>query len=72
MNPRPLASPPPLGPPLVSGPIVGNPARERRRAAVALAKLSIRRRSNFHGWLQTALLRKHALTSCCCGLVNCR
>lgn len=58
--------------PATRAPIVGDRARELRRAAVAAAKVSIGRRSGFHGWLQTALLRKHALTSCGCGLINCR
>jgi len=53
-------------------PIVGDRALELRRAGVAAAKLVIRRRSSFHGWLQTTLLHKHALTSCGCGLINCR
>ena len=53
-------------------PIVGNPVVELRRAGVAAAKLCVRRRSSFHGWLQTVLLRKHELTSCGCGLINCR
>ena len=42
------------------------------RSWVALAKLSIRRRSGWNGWLQSTLLRKHDLTDCGCGLINCR
>ena len=57
--------------PPVSAPLVGDPARELRRAGIAAAKLCVRRRYSFHGWLQTALLRKHALTSCGCGLISC-
>ncbi len=53
-------------------PLVGDPVREQRRAGIAAAKLCVRRRASFHGWLQTALLRKHELTSCGCGLINCR
>jgi len=53
-------------------PIVGNPMLELRRAGVSAVNRLIRRRSDFHGWLQTTLLQKHALTSCGCGLINCR
>jgi hypothetical protein len=53
-------------------PIVGNPALEIRRAGVAAAKLMVRRRGSFHGWLQGVLLSRHALTSCSCGLIHCR
>ncbi|MBL0217119.1 MAG: hypothetical protein IPQ07_25000 [Myxococcales bacterium] len=67
MLPSPRTPQPALRPPLV-----GNPVQEVRRAGVAAAKLFVRRRSSFHGWLQTTLLRKHALTSCGCGLINCR
>jgi hypothetical protein len=42
------------------------------RSYVGLAKLSIRRKSGWNGWLQSTLLRKHALTDCGCGLINCR
>lgn len=53
-------------------PLVGNRAVELRRAGVAAANQLLRRRSNFHGWLETTLLHRHALTSCGCGLINCR
>ena len=53
-------------------PIVGNPAQEMRRAGVAAVKLLVRRRGSFHGWLQGVLLTRHELTSCGCGLINCR
>jgi len=53
-------------------PLVGNPVQEIRRAGIASAKQFIRRRSSFHGWLQGVLLREHELTSCSCGLINCR
>jgi hypothetical protein len=53
-------------------PLVGDPVREQRRAGVAAAKLFVRRRSGFHGWMQVVLLRKHELTSCGCGLIHCR
>jgi hypothetical protein len=53
-------------------PIVGNRVVELRRAGVSTANQLIRRRSDFHGWLQTTLLQKHALTSCGCGLINCQ
>ena len=43
-----------------------------RASYVALAKLSVRRRNGWNGWLQATLLRKHALTPCGCGLINCR
>jgi hypothetical protein len=43
-----------------------------RRAGVAAVKLLVRRRGSFHGWLQTHLLSQHELTSCGCGLINCR
>ena len=59
-------------PAAVRPPIVGDRVRELRRAGIATAKLLVRRRSGFHGWLQTTLLRKHALTSCGCGLISCR
>lgn len=52
--------------------LVADPRQELRRAGVAAAKVAIGRRSSFHGWLQTVLLRKHELTSCACGLINCR
>ncbi len=58
--------------PAIRPPIVGNPVVELRRAGVATARKLVRRQSNFHGWLQTSLLHKHALTSCGCGLINCR
>jgi len=58
--------------PTLRPPLVGDHVRELRRAGVAAAKLYVRRRSSFHGWLQGVLLRKHALTSCSCGLINCR
>lgn len=55
-----------------TGPIVGNPAREYRRAMVAAAKVCVLRRTSFHGWLQNAALSKYELTRCGCGLINCR
>jgi hypothetical protein len=61
-----------LPPTVVRAPLVGDPVRELRRAGIAAAKLSVRRRYSFHGWLQTALLRKHVLSRCGCGLINCR
>jgi hypothetical protein len=48
------------------------PSVPTTRSYVALAKLSIRRKSGWNGWLQSTLLRKHALTDCGCGLINCR
>ena len=42
------------------------------RSYVALAKLSVRRKNGWSGWLQSTLLRKHALSACGCGLINCR
>ncbi len=42
------------------------------RSFVGLAKLSIRRKNGWNGWLQSTLLRKHDLTDCGCGLINCR
>jgi len=65
-------SAPPPPPPVHVGPIVGNVQRERRREAVALAKLLVRRKTCFHGWLQTAALARYELTNCSCGLINCR
>jgi hypothetical protein len=53
-------------------PIVGNPAQEMRRAGVAAVRMLVRRRGSFHGWLQGVLLSRHELTSCSCGLINCR
>ncbi len=53
-------------------PIVGDPMLELRRAGVAVARLYVRRQGSFHGWLQTVLLRRNDLTSCSCGLINCR
>ncbi len=53
-------------------PIGGDPTLELRRAAVAVARLYVRRQGSFYGWLQTVLLRRHDLTSCSCGLINCR
>ena len=49
-----------------------SPAMISTRSYVGLAKLSISRKSGWTGWLQSTLLRKHALTDCGCGLINCR
>jgi len=59
-------------PAALRAPIVGNPMLELRRSGVSAANHAVRRRSGFHGWLQTTLLSKHALSSCGCGLINCR
>jgi hypothetical protein len=70
---RPVMVRTPLLPPATARPaIVANPGKELRLAGIAAARVVVSRRSSFHGWLQTALLRKHALTSCGCGLINCR
>jgi hypothetical protein len=61
-----------LPPAAIRPPIVGNPMLELRRSGVSAANHAIRRRSGFHGWLQTTLLQKHALSNCRCGLINCR
>jgi hypothetical protein len=52
--------------------LVGDRPRELRRAGIAAVKLLVRRRGGFHGWLQTKLLARHALTRCGCGLIHCR
>ena len=48
------------------------PAVPTRASYVALAKLAVRRREGWNGWLNTHLLAKHQLTSCGCGCINCR
>lgn len=58
--------------PAPRAPIVADQALEVRRAGVAAARQFVMRRSSFHGWLQGVLLRRHELTSCACGLINCR
>ena len=58
--------------PMVRAPLVADPAREYRREMVALSKLLVRRKTSFHGWLETRALARHELTSCSCGLINCR
>ena len=57
---------------IISAPLVADPAREYRREMVALSKLLVRRKTSFHGWLQTTALGKVELTNCGCGLINCR
>ena len=57
---------------IIQAPLVADPAREYRREMVALSKLLVRRKTSFHGWLQTTTLGKLELTSCGCGLINCR
>ena len=47
-------------------------AEPTRASYVALAKLAVRRKNGWQGWLQSVLLRKHTLTDCDCGLINCR
>jgi hypothetical protein len=61
-----------VSPAAIRPPLVGNRVVELRRAGVSAANQAMRRRSGFHGWLQTTLLQKHALTSCGCGLINCQ
>ena len=46
--------------------------REQRRVAVDAAKDLVRRRGNFMGWLNMALLERHELTRCGCGLIPVR
>ena len=67
-----LTPPPRLAPATPRPPLVGDPAREQRRAGIAAAKMLIRRRAGFHGWMQLMLLRQHPLTRCGCGLIHCR
>lgn len=57
---------------ILQAPLVANPAREYRREMVALSKTLVRRKTSFHGWLQTCALAKCELTNCSCGLINCR
>lgn len=59
-------------PAAIRPPIVGDRMVELRRAGISAVHLIVRRRSGFNGWLQTTLLQRHALTSCGCGLINCR
>jgi len=57
---------------ILRAPLVADPVREYRREMVALSKLLVRRKTSFHGWLQTTTLGKLELTNCGCGLINCR
>jgi hypothetical protein len=61
-----------LPPPPPAAALVGAPTRELRRAGIDAAKLLVRRRGNFMGWLNMALLERHELTRCGCGLIHCR
>jgi hypothetical protein len=62
----------PAQPLILRAPLVADPAREYRREMVALSKTLVRRKTSFHGWLQTTALGKIELTNCGCGLINCR
>lgn len=59
-------------PPVPAVALTALPAREQRRVAVEAAKNLVRRRGNFMGWLNMALLERHDLTRCGCGLIHCR
>ena len=52
--------------------LVTEPRPPSRASYVAIAKLSVRRKNGWNGWLQHTLLAKHTLTACGCGLINCR
>lgn len=65
---RATTQPPPI-PPIA---LVAVPPREQRRVAVEAAKALVRRRGNFMAWLNMALLERHELTRCGCGLIHCR
>jgi len=57
---------------ILAAPLVADPVREYRREMVALSKTLVRRKTSFHGWLQTCALARYDLTNCSCGLINCR
>ena len=59
-------------PPIPASALVAVPAREQRRVAVEAAKSLVRHRGNFMAWLNIALLERHELTRCGCGLIHCR
>jgi hypothetical protein len=59
-------------PPVPVAAITAMPAREVRRAGIDTAKQLVRHRGNFMAWLNVALLDRHELTRCGCGLIHCR
>jgi hypothetical protein len=48
------------------------PVQPTRASYVAMAKLAVRRKEGWSGWMNTHLLSKHTLSSCGCGLIHCR